>query len=123
MSTRPEATRYNKALAEAAEIRWKRLGYKSKGDYRRALERYDLLVQGLHEVTLAISFMSEDDQAKIDLELLALTKKGVGVRGVLLAHIVADIVALGDKPTGEQIAEVIRRVSAGQKGKAQKAPR
>ena len=112
MASTPETTKYPPALFEAAELRWKSLGYRNKAEYRRGLERYDLMVQGPHHVTVAISHMSDSDQDLIDAGLLELTKKGIGTRGNLLANVVAEVVKLGEEPTGEAIAEVIRRSSA-----------
>lgn len=107
--TKSEGTRYSAALSEAAEIRWKQLGYASKGDYRRALERYDLMVQGNHPVTLAIAKMPEVDQERIDEGLLDLTKRGIGKRGQLLQRLIDLVKAAGAEPTGQTVAETIRR--------------
>lgn len=121
MASVPETTKYSPPLHEAGDKRWKALGYRTKADYRRGLARFDLLVQGLHPVTLAISQMPLDEQDRIDAELLELTKKGVGNRGELFAHIITDIVKLGKEPTGSAIAEVIRRAS-GTKRRPQGTP-
>jgi len=111
MASVPETTKYSPPLHEAGEKRWKALGYRTKADYRRGLARFDLLVQGLHPVTLAIAQMPVAEQDRIDAELLELTKKGVGNRGELFTHIIANIVKLGKEPTGAAIAEVIRQAS------------
>ncbi|WP_038164863.1 hypothetical protein [Verrucomicrobium sp. BvORR106] len=85
--SKPRTVRFPEALGEALEIRAKQLGYASLSDYIKALVRYDLTVQGPHEATLPWSKLSPSEQDKIDENLLALTKRGKGVRGQLLAHI------------------------------------
>ena len=71
-------------LAEAAELRAKQLGYPSWGAYVKGLMRYDMLVQGKHDITLPMAQLPLAEQDKVDAKLLEATKKGVGERGVLL---------------------------------------
>src|SRR3954463_5360909 len=71
-------------LAEAAALRAKHLGYPSWGAYVKGLMRYDMLVQGPHDVTLPIARLSLAEQDKVDARLLDATKKGTGERGQLL---------------------------------------
>jgi hypothetical protein len=73
-------------LAEAAERRSKQLGYPSWNAYAKGLIRYDLMVNGSHDITLPMATVPLDEQAKIDSHLLDLVKKGVAQRGQFLKY-------------------------------------
>lgn len=88
-------------LAQAAELRAKQLGYPSWGAYVKGLMRYDMLVQGKHDVTLPIASLPLPEQDKVDAKLLAATKKGVGERGMLLKRIMEQVVK------GEKVEKAI----------------
>ena len=86
MASQNRSTKLPGDLAEAAEQRAKSLGYPSWNAYVKGLIRYDLMVQGNHDVTKPMASLSLDEQAKIDAHLLDLSKKGKGERGQFLKH-------------------------------------
>ncbi|HSI61454.1 MAG TPA: hypothetical protein VLE43_00010 [Candidatus Saccharimonadia bacterium] len=88
-------------LAQAAELRAKQLGYPSWGAYVKGLMRYDMLVQGSHDVTLPMAHLPLMEQDKVDAKLLEATKKGKGERGQLLAHM------LERMQKGEKVAKAM----------------
>lgn len=88
-------------LAQAAELRAKQLGYPSWGAYVKGLMRYDMLVQGKHDITLPIAGLPLPEQDKVDAKLLAATQKGVGERGMLLKRIMEQVVK------GEKVEKAI----------------
>lgn len=73
-------------LEEAVQIRWRELGYQSFSAYLIGLQRYDLMVQGDHSVTLPIARSRPEERDKVDAQLLELTKSGKGVRGAFLTR-------------------------------------
>lgn len=91
MSSRTRTTRLSCDLADSAEIRAQQLGYPDGNAYIKGLMRYDLLVQGDHDVTVAWAKLSAVEQDKIDAHLLGLTQKGKGERGQMLKHILQDL--------------------------------
>lgn len=88
MGSHIQSIKFPGNLAEAAKLRANALGYKSWNAYMKALVRYDLLVQGSHDLTLPLSEASGEKQDAVDMKLLELTKRGVGQRGQLLKRIV-----------------------------------
>ena len=90
MST-PRTVRFPDALFQAIEIRAKQAGYASLSDYIKGLARYDLIVQGEHEVTLPWGRLSLTEQDKVDERLLGLTKRGKGERGQLLRRLLEEV--------------------------------
>ena len=106
MRSKPKQLRVPHSLAEAGEIRAKALGYDSWSGYVHGLIRYDLTCLGPHSVSLAIHRKSHTEQDKIDAELLALTKAGVGKRGSLLKVLIDR--AMQDGATSpEEISESV----------------
>lgn len=87
MSSRTKATRLPEALIEAAELRARALGYPTFTDYLKGLMRYDLMVQGGHDITQPLSKLSGLQQDRVDDRMLELTRRGKGERGQLLTHL------------------------------------
>lgn len=75
-------------LLQALRTRSERLGFKSFAAYMLSLGRYDILCQGEHTITGAITRATGHIRDKIDAWLLRLAERGIGKRGVLLNHIV-----------------------------------
>ncbi len=88
MASITRSTKLPGTLAAAAEIRAQKLGYKSWNAYIKGLVRYDLLVQGSHDLTLPLAESSTSQQDAMDTKLLSLTQSGIGERGQLLKRIV-----------------------------------
>ncbi len=88
-------------------IRQKALGYRSASAYLKGLARYDLLVQGRHEVTLPMSNLPDVDQDNIDSQLLDVTRRGIGERGQLLTRLIERVKAAGQPLEGEAIPAAI----------------
>jgi hypothetical protein len=105
MAAISRSTKLSPALADAAELRARNLGYASWNAYVKALIRYDLMVQGEHTVTRPISHLRLDQQDKIDGELLQLTRQGVGVRGQWLEKAIERIA--GEEKVEEAKASII----------------
>ena len=91
MAATSRSTKLSPDLAEACELRARLLGYPSWNAYIKALIRYDLMIQGGHDVTRPICHLRLGDQDKVDAELLKLTQDGVGVRGQWLEYIIRRI--------------------------------
>lgn len=87
MPTQSRTTRLPSDLVAAAELRAQRLNYPNYTAYVKGLIRYDLLVQGGHDVTQPWAAMPLEKQDKLDARLLDATKKGQGERGQLLARL------------------------------------
>lgn len=73
-------------LNEIATLRSRQLGYPSVNAYLKALIRYDALVNGPHQITLALEGLKPKEQDGIDRELLENTRNGVSARGQFLGH-------------------------------------
>ncbi len=105
MASRPHTVKFPPDLFEVMTLRAKSLGYRTPADYVRALVRYDALVQGGHDVTLPMSHLPDDEQDRIDAQLLELTKRGTGKRGQLLSKLIERVTNAGKSPSGEEIAK------------------
>lgn len=105
MPSKTRSTKLPHALADAAEMRAKQLGYPSWNAYIKGLIRYDLMIQGSHTVTLPVARMRAEDQDRIDAELLERTLEGKGIRGQWMEHAIRRI-AGGFEPVdiGEKVA-------------------
>jgi hypothetical protein len=110
MASAKDSLKLSASLKAAADLRAKRLGYRSRSDYIRNLMRYDMLVQGGHDVTLPLSKLEPAVQDRIDAELLSLTERGEGQRGQLLARLIERVVTAGADPNGANIARTIRGI-------------
>ena len=106
MPSQTKTTRLPADLAEAAALRAQVLGYATWTDFIKGLMRYDMLVQGGHDVTLPWSKLSLDEQDKIDRRLLDVTRKGKGERGQLLRRILQEV------GTGKAVGAVLQEVTA-----------
>lgn len=113
MATPKESIRLGAALREAVGIRAEKLGYKSWSDYVRGLMRYDLMVQGGHDVTLPIAGLDATTQDKLDGELLKLTKRGEGRRGQLFTRLIEKVTNDGAEANGQTVADKIREITSG----------
>ncbi len=96
-------------MGEIAGARWKQLGYRSASAYIKGLVRYDAMVMGDHSVTLPLSNLPEGEQEGIDEQLLVLVRRGVGERGQLLQRLIELTKAAGAEPTGQAVAETIKK--------------
>lgn len=95
MASRTRSTRLPNDLADAAELRAKSLGYPDWNAYVKGLMRYDMLVQGGHDVTLPWAKLTLEEQDKIDAKLLEMTIQGKGERGQYLKRLLKEL-KLGD---------------------------
>jgi hypothetical protein len=91
MPTQSRTTRLPSDLVKAAEIRAERLLYPNWTAYIKGLIRYDLLVQGGHDVTQPWASMPLEKQDQLDAKLLTATENGLGERGQLLRRILAEV--------------------------------
>lgn len=80
--------RFPDLLMQALEVRAKQLGYASFNSYMLGLVIYDLICQGMHSITLPIAKATGHQKDRVYSWLLRVVGRGVGVRGVLLSHIV-----------------------------------
>lgn len=87
MASKSHTAKFPPDLYEVMKARADLLGYRTVSAYLKGLVRYDALVQGPHSVTLPMSNLPDASQDAIDAQLLAVTKRGVGERGQLLARL------------------------------------
>jgi hypothetical protein len=111
MASIQRSIKHSPDLDEAVQIRWKALGYRSHNAYHKGLERYDLMVQGDHAVTLPISQSRDEEQDKVDAQLLELTKQGKGIRGQFLVGLLKEMSA-SDFDSPDEAAEVLAQMLA-----------
>ena len=87
MASKSHTAKFPPDLYEIMTARAAALGYRSVSAYLKGLVRYDALVQGPHSITLPMSNLPDAAQDAIDGQLLAVTRRGVGERGQLLARL------------------------------------
>lgn len=100
------------SLTEIIAVRWKQLGYRSASAYMKGLARYDAMVLGEHAVTLPLSNLPDDEQERIDRQLLDVVKLGVGQRGQLLRRLIDLARTSEGDSSGPAIAATVRKRAA-----------
>lgn len=116
MRTKNVTVRTPNALLEVLTLRAEQTGYPSLTAYFLGLARYDLMVQGAHEITQPWSELTLSKQDQIDDHLCRLFKHSKGERGQLLSRLIERAKA----PTSGGIIEAMKEMDAPEEPKKKK---
>jgi len=83
------------------------LDYPSENAAWIGLARYQLLIGKPHPITVAIARMHPDDQDVIDDFLLAVSSRGLSLRGQFLAHVVERAIAGQPSPNEQEVTTLV----------------
>ncbi len=85
-ASKSKSFRLSHCLADALEIRAKKLGYPSATALVESLARYDIACGSTHEVTTKWAKLSPEDQDMLDAKILARVLKGEGMTAAEIAN-------------------------------------